>query len=302
MGRHAVVEIPDYLGVLQRLVMARFLTAGVRAGIENPLRESLLKATQPLTVEPLGRWRSRPVRDLLDEAMRRFDPGDTTVDGWLAPRLHATLRMTRAEAADAELWNYLALVVAPDYVVWRHKPRGSGEKTEAPESRFNGLQYTQAFSRLWWAAELFRNGRDYSPVGTVFRYQEFPNTVLRFSVIDHRPTALAIVRMVDDMIAARTAAIGDVITPLATAINAAASTLVFDVIAPDAVVDHYALHEWISEVDEMPPVPWETLPFGPDDGSVSASTVEALLPLFEELLASAGRRERTKPDRASGLG
>ncbi|MGW3545668.1 DUF6339 family protein [Nocardia niigatensis] len=276
--------------------MARFLTAGVLSGRENPRREALIKATRPLQIEPLGRWRAQPVRDLLDEAMSRFDQGNAAVDGWLAPRLHATLRMTRAEAADGEIWNYLALVVAPDYVVWRHKPRGVDDKGEAPETRFNGLPYTQAFSRLWWAAELFRNGHDYRPVQAVFRYQEFPNTVLRFSVIDHRPTALTIVRMVEDMIANGTAAIGDVITPLATAVNAAGSTLVFDVIAPDSEVDHEALAEWIAESDTMPAVPWEALPSGPDDGMVDESAIEALLPLFTELLESAGRRDRSKRD------
>ncbi|WP_458689827.1 DUF6339 family protein [Nocardia tengchongensis] len=255
-----------------------------------------MKATQQVQIEPLGRWRAQPVRDLLDEAMSRFDRGSAAVDGWLAPRLHATLRMTRAEAADSEIWNYLALVVASDYVVWRHKPRGADDKGEAPEARFNGLSYTQAFSRLWWAAELFRNGQDYGPVQTVFRYQEFPNTVLRFSIIDHRPTALTMVRMVENMIANGTAAIGDVITPLATAANAAGSTLVFDVIAPELEVDHDALAEWIAESDTMPAVPWESLPSGPDDGTVDDSVIDALLPLFTELLESAGRRDRSKGD------
>src|SRR5690348_3937505 len=47
------------------------------------------------------------------------DEERSRADAWLAPRLHAALRLTRREAADRGVWNYLALVQLDDYVRWR---------------------------------------------------------------------------------------------------------------------------------------------------------------------------------------
>ncbi|MFI8997909.1 DUF6339 family protein [Streptomyces sp. NPDC053542] len=227
------------------------------------------------------------MRQLIDEAMRRFADQRTAADGWLAPRLHATLRLTRAEAADSRLWNHLALLVAPDYVVWRHK----GTETVST-ARFSGAHYTQTFSRLWWAAELFRDGADYRPVETACRVQDVLNTTLRLDVIDHRPTALAIVQIVDRLIASATPRPGDHVNALSSAVNTAGSTLVYDVLAPDPGGDGEALLEWIAEAQDAPAVPWERVPDGPDDGRVSSRSVDVLVTLFEKLLAEAPRRQR----------
>jgi hypothetical protein len=229
------------------------------------------------------------MRDLIEEAMSRFEGKRVEADGWLAPRLHATLRMTRAEAADSRRWNYLAMVVAPDYVVWRH--RGA---EIAAASRFSGPVHTQTFARLWWIAEMFRNGSDYGPVETACRVQDVLNTTLRLDIIDHRPTALAIVRVLQRLIADDISRLGDHVNALSSAINAAGSTLVYDMLAPDELVDSVALQEWIRDSMNSPPVPWARLPFGPEDGEVSGETVDALLPLFERLLDDAPIRVRPR--------
>lgn len=57
--------------------------------------------------------------------MFAFDEERTRADAWLAPRLHATLRLTRQEAADRRLWNHLALAVALTMScgdTWRSRP------------------------------------------------------------------------------------------------------------------------------------------------------------------------------------
>ncbi|MFC7757539.1 DUF6339 family protein [Catellatospora bangladeshensis] len=195
MNRTVIPDLPHVLGSLPGAAVTKHMSRGIQAGQERPPQVILRKASNPLP-ELEDRWRTEPVRELLDEAMRRFAGGRASADGWLAPRLHATLRMTRAEAADPGLWNFLAMIVAPDYVVWRHK----GAEI-APAARFAGPHYKQAFARLWWAAELFRNGADYRPVELACRVQDVLNTTMRLDVIDHRPTALAIVGVLERLLA-----------------------------------------------------------------------------------------------------
>ncbi|WP_236005129.1 DUF6339 family protein [Amycolatopsis pittospori] len=226
---------------------------------------------------------------MLDVAMERFEERPTDADGWLAPRLHATLRMTRAEAADGRLWNYLAMIAAPDYVVWRHK----GTEITAT-SRFSGPHYTQAFARLWWAAELFRNGDDYGPVEVACSVQDVLNTTMRLDVIDHRPTAIAVIRVLEELRRSNVSRLGDRVNALSSAVNAAGSTLMYDVLAPDEPVDHDAVHDWIAEAAGMAPVHWDRLPDGPDDGEVREDAVIALVPLFKQLLEEAPMRLRKK--------
>lgn len=281
-------DIPAVLGLLPDAAVAKYLTRGMQAGQESPPQVALRKASTSLS-EVDARWRTTPVRELLNEAMRRFADNRATADGWLAPRLHATVRMTRAEAADNRLWNHLAMLVAPDYVVWRHK----GAET-ATAARFSGPHYTQAFARLWWAAELFRDGEDYRPVETACQVQDVLNTTMRLDVIDHRPTTQAILSVLARLMSAGTPRPGDQVNALSSAINAAGSTLVYDVLAPDEPADYDALHDWIAQSADMPPVPWDRLPDGPHDGAVSRRAVGALLPLFEDLLAQAPVRQRPR--------
>lgn len=280
-------DIPPVLGLLSDAVVAKHLGRAIQAGLETPPQVALRKVTQPLSWAAT-RGRTSPVRELVDEAMARFADRRTAADAWLAPRLHATLRMTRAEAADGRIWNHLAMLVAPDYVVWRHK----GQEVVSA-SRFSGSHYTQAFSRLWWAAELYRDGPDYAPVEAACRVQDLLNTTLRLDVIDHRPTALAIVRVVRSL-PKETTRLGDRVNALSSAVNAAGSTLMYDVLAPDTPQDIDALLDWIAEGEHAPAVPWERLPDGPDDGSANADSVEKLATFFKSLLADAPLRDRAK--------
>jgi hypothetical protein len=73
----------------------------------------------------------------------------------------------------------------------------------------------------------------------------------------------------------------------------AGSTLVYDVLAPDEPTDDEALHDWIAKSESMPPVPLERLPDGPEEGAVDERSIQALLPLFGELLKGAPIRRRS---------
>jgi hypothetical protein len=289
-----VIEQPQYLpprfGLLSATAADPFLTEDLLKGIRGHNGVDLAKVVEPLP-EDDPRWEVEPLRALVEDAMHEFRDNRTEADAWLAPRLHATLRLTRREAADRRLWNHFALAVAPDYVALRHLPapsRGRKEPRIDP-ARFKGPLDRQCFSRLWWVAEMFRNGKDYSPVEAACANQDLIHSALKRELIDHRPTAQALVRL----LSSGTVTTGREIEGLLTAINAAGATLVYDVPAPDEPRDADALRRWIAGAELAPPVPRRGLPDGPDEEPVPEESVATLTDFFAELLQTAPIRGRT---------
>ncbi|MFB7899530.1 DUF6339 family protein [Streptomyces xiamenensis] len=288
-------HLPERLALISDVQAAEYITSGLLEGREDVPSIALNKVAEPLDQND-ERFQLHRVRDLIDDAMDRFqDERPTTADAWLAPRLHETLRLTRREAAEKQLWTYIALGVAPDYVVWRHlpEPRPEGSRGPVARDKFIGPHYKQAFSRLWWAAELFRDGPDYGPVVVACGNQDMLNSALRLDIIDHRPTALALVGLLRDGIV-RT---GREVNALAPAVNAAAATLLYDVIAPDVERSEEPLREWIEEAASALPSPRIDLPVGPEEDRVPESAVQTLASHFEELFADAPVRGRTQDER-----
>ncbi|MEV7946467.1 DUF6339 family protein [Streptomyces rubiginosohelvolus] len=291
-------HLPERMALLADLNAAQYLTEGLLSGKEDVPAIALNKTTEPLPHDGESRAELGPVRDLVEDAMYKFqDDRPTAADSWLAPRLHAALRLTRREAADRRIWNYLALGVAPDYVIWRHLvAKSEGEPAKVAARRFRGPAYTQAFARLWWAAELFRDGPDYGPVVTVCSNQDMLNTALRVDVIDHRPTAQATVRLMER----GTVRTGREVNALVAAINASAATLMYDVIAPDAERDGRPLQEWIEAAESAPAVPRRELPVGPYEERTPERSVEVLVDHFAEIFAEAPVRGRPDADERDG--
>jgi hypothetical protein len=290
------IEPPARLALLPDNLATALLTHGVRAGQENLPQVAVLRASKPIHDDSV-RWSADPVRELVEEAMHRFDAARTDADAWLAPRLHATLRMTRAEAANSGLWNFLALAVAPDFVLWRHMPLGvadDGAPRKVNSARFVGPHYSQAFSRLWWAAEMFRDGPDYTTAEVACGNQDVINTALRLAAIDHKPTALAVVAVLKRLSDDGATRLGDRVNALCTAVNVAGSTLMYEVIAPDDPPFYDALTVWIEDAETMPAVPWERLPEGPGDGTARRSSCEVLTRMFEQFAAEAPLRDRAR--------
>ncbi|MBA5223016.1 DUF6339 family protein [Streptomyces jietaisiensis] len=281
-------HMPERLALLSNSAADPFLTEGLLRGDEVHSGIDLAKVVEPLP-EDDARWSVEPIRSLVDDAMFAFDEERTRADAWLAPRLHATLRLTRQEAADRRLWNHLALAVAPDYVVWRHLAEPSRGVAAA---RFQGPADRQCFSRLWWAAELFRDGPDYQPVEVACGNQDLIHTVLRKDLIDHRPTAQALVRLLKN----GKVTTGREINGLSVAINAAGATVIYDAFAPDGSRDPACLRDWIDEAQTAPPVSRHVLPDGPDEDPVPEESVTALTDYFTELFETAPVRGRNKED------
>ncbi|MET8014550.1 DUF6339 family protein [Streptomyces sp. NPDC005271] len=283
--------LPERLALISDLQAAEYISSGLLEGREDVPSIALNKAAETLPGDD-ARLRLDRVRDLIDDAMTRFqDERPTAADAWLAPRLHETFRLTRREAADKGLWTYMALGVAPDYVVWRHlsEPKADGSPGRVARDRFVGPHYKQTFARLWWAAELFRDGSDYRPVVVACGNQDMLNSALRLDVIDHRPTALALVRMMER----GTVRTGREVNAMTSAVNAAAATLMYDVIAPDVERDGEPLRDWVAGAESSLPSPRNNLPEGPEEQPAPTESVERLVGHFAEVFADAQIRGRS---------
>ncbi|WP_329387280.1 DUF6339 family protein [Streptomyces sp. NBC_01716] len=291
MSPGKAVEEPSRIGRLPDLVAARAITPGVLQGYEK-LSFASFKEKVEDPVDNTARWDTEPVRELLVEARRRFaDSAPTASDAWLAPRLHYTLRLTRSEASDSGSWNFLALCVAPEFVHWRWAG-GKNGKGVGQAARFAGRWDLQCFSRLWWAAELFRDGSNYGPVEVACGNQDILNTVLRQEMIQHRPAAQALLRLQRG----RVVRTGRDVNAAASAANAAAATLVYEAMAPDELQDSDALREWVLAAGDDASIQYETLPQGPGDGSVPHRSAEILAEWFEKLFKDAPVRGKVKAE------
>lgn len=222
--------------------------------------------------------------ELLAEGLRRWasgafaNPGQ--FDAWMGPRLHASLRLPRRLAADRDVWLHLGLTVGFDYTYARFGP--------VPErSRFTGGRDKHALGRLWWTTELFRNGPDYESCLVALGNQDIVNTIVRIDAAHHRPTCLAVarVRRREDRTSAMT---GREANALSTAINCTATTLMLANLGPDAPTAPDNVASWIAEADAFNIQDYyDALPEGPDEERVPDSSIDPLVELFTELLATA---------------
>ncbi|MDP9280025.1 MAG: DUF6339 family protein [Gemmatimonadota bacterium] len=206
-------------------------------------------------------------------AMGEFtDPVEA--DRWLAPRVHAALRLTRREAADRELWSYLGLCACAGYVRWRFP--------SAVAERFIGAENNHAVGRLWWGAELVRNGSDYADVVTAFRMQDIPNTWLRLDAFHHRPLAIGAVRLLGAWREGETAT-SDEVNLLAKALNLELVTLALDADVPDAGSDSDLA--WVQAAPDLARLLKDDLPEGPADAVVPEDQIIAAMELLKEIAA-----------------
>jgi hypothetical protein len=222
------------------------------------------------------RVRLESLEQIVSHAMGEFqDPVEA--DRWLAPRVHASLRITRREASDRNLWAYLGLVPFGAYVRWRF-PSASAE-------RYVGAENNHALGRLWWGAELIRNGGKYDDVVTAFRMQDIPNTWLRLDAFHHRPVAIAAVRVLGAWRGGEPAT-SDEVNALAKALNLELVTLGFDADVPDP--GPTSADGWIDSEPDVTGLLREELPEGPRDNVVSDQMILDAAELLRAIAADVG--------------
>jgi hypothetical protein len=130
------------------------------------------------------------VKQLTDKAAA-FLPSDQ-MDAWLAPRLHAALRVPRRMANDDGMWAWLAFQ-CPRFVEARFR---KGKEKIHPW-RYRGMWSRNALARLWWGAEMTRNGKDYAATSLCFKRTRTAQFALELMYSWDRAAAIAFVRVTE---------------------------------------------------------------------------------------------------------
>lgn len=132
----------------------------------------------------------------VDAILRARERFDAELDGRFAPALHRALPLGRRQAADPAPWRYLAVVHRPDFV--RH--RWQNRSWASVQSRFwqNGTRPdSNAFARLWWIAELTRDGDDYALTEAVLLRQHLATALFVRTLGSYRPLVAACVEVLE---------------------------------------------------------------------------------------------------------
>jgi hypothetical protein len=198
-------------------------------------------------------------------------------DAWLAPRVHAALRLRRSEAADRRLWTWLAIVRYDSYVRWRWP----GVNGVTARKRFTGSDRDNALSRLWWGAELTRNGGNYDAAVDAFRRQDIPSTWFVLDAFHNRAAALAAMRILPTMGSKP-------INRLSSAFNHFLTTIMLDTVAPLPGPDLVAMEEWIMSAPSEEDLLQHALPIGPLEDPVDESAIAAVEALVRRVAAEVG--------------
>jgi len=193
-------------------------------------------------------------------------------DAWLAPRVHAALRLRRSEAADRRMWSWLAVVRYPEYVRWRFP----GKDGSTAAKRFIGGDRDNALARLWWGAEMTRDGGDYGPTVGAFARQDIPNTWFVLNAFHNKAAALAALRMLPGMS-------GRPINRLSTALNHYLTTVMLDCVAPIPAPDLAAAEEWVAGRSDPDQLVEDSLPQGPEEDPVDEELIDAVESLIRRV-------------------
>jgi|GEM_PF-1729778 len=219
-----------------------------------------------------------PLIHVVQTAMQIFSARDEESDGWLAPRVHTSLRLFRSEAADQGIWDYLSVVALRDYVLWR---MASEDGLVSDVDSIIGPFRHQAVARLWWAAELSRNGADYRPTQQAFSSQDAVNYLTNVDAFHNRPAALAYIRFISHK--SRNKPIKQRAIETGKTLNHVLTTIVLDSFAPDSDSDMNAQERWIAAAPDMT-LANSALPQGPDEPKVSEEKIYAVEQLLERLM------------------
>jgi Family of unknown function (DUF6339) len=164
---------------------------------------------------------------VLDELIATTTRHDAAIDRLAAPAIHRALPLPRREAANPGVWRFLAVAHRPDFV--RHRWEARSWATMRTRFWSPGTRPdSNAFYRLWWIAELTRNGASYDLTERVLARQHLATQIFVRGFSEVRSAVEAFVDGMDD------AASGDV-ERVARELNGALSTLVLEVIGDDAV-------------------------------------------------------------------
>lgn len=115
-------------------------------------------------------------------------------DASLSKEIHKNFSLTRREASDWRLWNYLTVVENPDYVRFRWGKNPG-------RNRFMGRTRPQrnAFARLWWLAEItYDKEKGYALTEKMFKTsQDIPASIFGRGYGKYSPAAKALANIAE---------------------------------------------------------------------------------------------------------
>ncbi|MCA9605792.1 MAG: hypothetical protein KC619_09365 [Myxococcales bacterium] len=133
-----------------------------------------------------------PMDAAIDRVIAEHPRFGAAIDGALAPALHRALPLSRRDAAEPGVWRFLTVVHRPDFV--RHRWENRSWSTMRTRFWRPGTRPdSNALSRLWWIAELTRDGDDYSLTERVLSRQPLATALFVRDLSSHRPFTAAFV-------------------------------------------------------------------------------------------------------------
>lgn len=107
------------------------------------------------------------VEEHLQKILKDSKPRDPKIDVDVALLLHTKLKLTRREAANHGVWNFLAIAVLPELI--RHRWDTEQTTTRDRFYRPGTRPDSNYFGRLWWMAELTADNNFYGLTKQVFK-------------------------------------------------------------------------------------------------------------------------------------
>ncbi len=139
-----------------------------------------------------------------------------------------------------------------------------------------------ALSRLWWGAELVRNGPSYENVSYVFRRTRTAQWVLELDYSRYRPAPIAFVRVAEGIRDDEQPLSDDRMRALSKRVNALLTLHALEAMGLHEMEEDIDL-DWYRHRPELSEITSEALPTGPQDGFVSEDAIAPLEEWFRTL-------------------
>jgi len=157
---------------LQELTDTSLVSDEFLRGEEELTREDLEPYLQRTHIEvDLDPIREKFRNDVYDSD--EYGKGDSGIDGEVAETVRRTLDISRREASIDGVWYYLTVLEFPEFVRYRWQ----GDDLRGKSLDGGEDIYSNALHRLWWIAEITRDGDDYTQTEEMFEMQELANDV-----------------------------------------------------------------------------------------------------------------------------
>jgi hypothetical protein len=214
------------------------------------------------------------LKAVIAKGLDRYPDDNNKLDQWLAPRIHNVIRVPRRIASDRRFWAWIAIEFGREYVQHRFS-KEEGIK----EFRFTGTHLRNGISRLWWAAELARNGRDYGPVAIALKAVRVAQFALELKYSWYRPAVIAFATICADR-----KLTDPRMKALSVHLNAYLGTRPVELVGLDESAADVYDHEWWAAAPPSERELFDGNLEGPDDGTASPDAINKLVKWFGNVL------------------